>query len=278
MKIKYEIDGVLKKFSVPLENKFYQGNDVVLSNKNTDSTYEQPWYNLGYTVKKVFSKTEFSFIKENIKNTLKKTLKNQGISVNNFELENYHRYIKNNEDHYKVVSKTSDLFDNDFDNSIVNLHDNLSKILGLKLSSVNPKNGKVLHIIVRIVRPFSLDYNPPHKDMYESIDRELEPPSIVNFWIPICGLSNKTSLPLVPKSHLINEKEIYRTRTGGVFNNQNYRVRLIKKWGENNRMIRPKMNYGDTLIFSSYLIHGLGTNEQDDITRMSLEFRLFEAK
>ena len=60
----------------------------MLSNKNTDSTYEQPWYKLGYTVKKVFNKTEFSLIKENIKNTLKKTLINQGISADNFELKN----------------------------------------------------------------------------------------------------------------------------------------------------------------------------------------------
>tara|TARA_B100001027_G_C16049913_1_gene233726 strand:+ start:381 stop:512 length:132 start_codon:yes stop_codon:yes gene_type:complete len=43
-------------------------------------------------------------------------------------------------------------------------------------------------------------------------------------------------------------------------------------------MIRPKVNYGDTLIFSSYLIHSLAKDEQDDVTKMSLEFRLFEAK
>lgn len=209
MKIKYEIDGALKKFSVSPKNRFYQGNDVVLSSKNTDYIYEQLWYEIVHTVKKVFNKIELSLVKENIKNTLKKTLINKGISADNFELEKYHRYLKNDEDHYKVVSKTSDLFDNDFDNSIVNLHDDLSKILGLKLSNVNPKNSKVLHIIVLIVRPFSLDYNPPHKDMCESFDLELEPPSIANFWIPICGLSKKTSLPQVPKSHLINEKEIY---------------------------------------------------------------------
>ena len=85
----------------------------------------------------------------------------------------------------------------------------------MKLSNVNPKNGKVLHIIVRIVRPFSLDYNPPHKDMYESFDRELEPPSIVNFLDPNMRIKQENiTLPLVPKSHLINEKEIYRTRIG----------------------------------------------------------------
>ncbi len=52
------------------------------------------------------------------------------------------------------------------------LTNRLSKILGFNLTDLNPGDQKKVHIIVRINRPKSNDYNPPHKDIYELVDNE----------------------------------------------------------------------------------------------------------
>ena len=98
----------------------------------------------------------------------------------------------------------------------------------------------------------------------------------VNLWVPIAGVTEKTSLPLAPSSHLISESEIIRTFEGGVIEGNKYRVRLIKEWGGSCSLVRSKVAYGQVLTFSSHLIHGLATNEEDDLTRTALEFRLFK--
>ena len=150
-----------------------------------------------------------------------------------------------------------------------------SHLLGFELSNINPKTNDRVHIIVRINKPKSNDYNPPHKDMYEAYDREGYFPQFVNFWIPIAGVTDKTSLPIVPKSHLISEDNVVRTSDGGIVGGNKYRVRFIKEWGDNS-MIRTNVTDSEVLIFSSHLIHGLAKNGEDDLTRVALEFRLFK--
>jgi ectoine hydroxylase-related dioxygenase (phytanoyl-CoA dioxygenase family) len=36
------------------------------------------------------------------------------------------------------------------------------------------------------------------------------------------------------------------------------------------------IDYGEVLIFSSHLVHGLAINEESDTTRVALEFRLYK--
>ena len=99
-------------------------------------------------------------------------------------------------------------------------------------------------------------------------------PKIINLWIPICGVTPLSSLPIVPKSHLLPENQVFRTLEGGVVGGKKYRVRMVKEWNGNNELTRPVVNYGGVLFFSSHLIHGLAINEEKDKTRVSLEFRL----
>ena len=282
IKLKYKLNNIEKVIEASSKNKFFFGQDEVLSNALSDPLFDQKWYKKGYKVFNAFNEKKFQKIKKGVKKTIINTLKEKNINHENFSLENYHNFIKHEEDHYKIVSKTRDLFNKDFEDSIRDLKRDLEKSLNIRLSNKNPKNNETAHIIIRIIRPKSNDYNPPHKDMYEAIDGNSDSTyfskqlPIINFWIPICGLSSNTSLPIVPGSHLINEKEILRTQEGAIMNGNKYRVRLIKDWGDN-KFLRPIMNYGDVLIFSSYLIHGLGTNDNDKTTRMSLEFRLFKS-
>ena len=276
MILSYNINNLEKEINVSEQNKFSFGNDEVLSNKYTDPTFNQSWYNEGYKVYTIFNQSRFSLIKDNIKKTLMNTMSKEGINTESFDLEDYHNYVHTDENHLKIVSKTRDYFNNDFDSSITYLHKDFENHLRFKVTNKDPDNGKRLHIIVRIIRPFSNDFNPPHKDIYESVDKKSMSTKMINFWIPICGLTNETSLPIVPGSHLINENKILRTKAGGIINEDTYSVRLIKSWDGNNCLVRPIMHYGDVLIFSSYLIHGIGINEQKNKTRISLEFRLFK--
>jgi hypothetical protein len=279
MELQYIIDEDTLKIQIPEYQIFVNGDNEVLSNSETDITHKLDWYDQGFTVEKFVSEDEFYKIKKGIENSIKKIIHTTlGTDVNGFELENYHKYVKNNDEHFKIVSQTRDLFTKDFVFDIDYLIPKLEKVLKIKLTDYDELNDYRSHIIVRINRPNSSDFNPPHKDMYEHYDGEGYIPKFVNFWIPICGVNEESVLPICPYSHLIPENKILRTNNGSTVNDNKYRVRLIKSWGESTKLIRPKVINGEVLIFSSHLIHGLAVNNQNNTTRVALEFRLYEKK
>ena len=275
MILQYKIDNEIINVEISDGQLYTVGQTEVLSNEKTDVTFNQSWYSDGYSIMSFLTNEQFFKLNQGITNTISEMISDEGIDVSGFTLEDYHKYIKTDEQHFSIVSKTRDLFPEDFSFNITELIPIFSNLLGFELSDVNPKNGDRIHIIVRINRPNSNDYNPPHKDMYESYDTELYFPSFVNFWVPIAGVTNKTSLPIVPKSHLISENKILRTSEGGIVGGNKYRVRFIREWGDSS-LIRTKVTYSEVLIFSSHLIHGLAKNSETDITRIALEFRLFK--
>lgn len=275
MLLEYKIDNEIIDVDVSDNQNYITGDSNVLSNVDTDITFNQNWYSEGYTTAPFLWNEEFGDLKKGITNTISDLLTKEGIDTTGFTLEKYHKYVKTNEQHFSIVSKTRDLFPEQFSFNIKELMPTFSHLLGFELSDINPKTNDRVHIIVRINRPKSNDYNPPHKDMYEAYDREGYFPQFVNFWIPIAGVTGKTSLPIVPKSHLISEDNIVRTSDGGIVGGNKYRVRFIKEWGDNS-MIRTNVTDSEVLIFSSHLIHGLAKNGEDDLTRVALEFRLFK--
>jgi ectoine hydroxylase-related dioxygenase (phytanoyl-CoA dioxygenase family) len=150
------------------------------------------------------------------------------------------------------------------------------EMVGFGLTDVEPQTKEKMHIIVRINRPGSMDFNPPHKDIYEGWDKNGRVPQFVNLWIPICGVTSKSSLPVVPRSHHLTEDKILRTFEGAVVEGNKYRVKAVVEWDGKNDLIRPEVKYGEVLLFSGHLIHGLAKNELEDQTRIALEFRLFK--
>jgi hypothetical protein len=277
MKLNYKIDGIIKNINVPDSQNFTYGNSEILSNSRSDVTYKFDWYSEGFTIKNFIENNEFIEMKLGIENSIKNIISSSlKINVDEFSLENYHKFITNELDHIKVVSQTRDLFTKDFSFDINYLIPKLEKILNISITDYDEVNDYKSHIIVRINRPKSNDFNPPHKDIYEHYDGEGYVPKFVNFWIPICGVSNNSVLPICPKSHLIPEDKILRTKNGSIVNENNYRVRLIKSWDAKNELIRPIVKYGECLIFSPHLIHGLALNEEENTTRVALEFRLYE--
>jgi hypothetical protein len=270
------VDG--KPFSVNVEGspQFCAGKPVRFSRRDTDMTFDQDWYEDGYKVLPFLDAAKFSDLHRGIEETVKKILVSQGIAADGFQLLKYHEFVKTDEDHFKIVARTRDLFAENFNVSISDLTEKLTLIMGIGLTDIDPKTGERIHIIVRINRPGSGDYNPPHKDIHEAWDRDGEIPVMVNFWIPICGVTERSSLPIARGSHLLPEDEIVRTVEGAVVEGRRYRVGIIKSWGGKNEMSRVKIKQGEILVFSSHLIHGYAVNNEPDQTRVALEFRLLK--
>jgi hypothetical protein len=167
----YYIDG--RPYIIKLDDtqEYFKGSDIVLSDEDNDVSFKQRWYEDGYTVKSFIDEMRFSEVKIGItQSVLGLVQKVIGNKVCDFTLENYHKIILSDDHHYKVVEKTRDLFSKDFNFSIEKMIPKFEKILNFPLTDIDPKSGWRAHIILRINRPNSTDYNPPHKDIYEHCD------------------------------------------------------------------------------------------------------------
>jgi hypothetical protein len=272
------LDG--KPFSVNVEGspEFSVGKAERLSRPDSDITFGQDWYQQGYAVLPFISAAEFAALHDEIERLVRNLLDGEGIATGGFQLVKYHEFVTTDQDHLRIVRRTRDLFDRHFSFSIGDFIRKLTPVLGFDLTDIDPDTGSKVHIIVRINRPGSGDYNPPHKDVYETWDQSRRIPPMVNFWIPICGVTDRSSLPVVAGSHLLAEDKIVRTVEGGVVGGRKYRVRNIKSWDGRNEMTRVRIAPGEILVFSSHLIHGFAINEQHDQTRVALEFRLLKRR
>lgn len=267
-----------KDYSIDVSDspKFGYGADEIISNEVNDVTYNQDWYGDGYGTAHLFNDMEFNDLILGLTECVSNILKSFGVDVDDsFTLNKYHEYVTTDELHYKVVGKTRDLYPKDFSFPIMDIIKKLSHSVGFDLTDIEPITGDQWHTIIRINRPSSTDYNPPHKDFYGPWDKDGTIFKFINLWIPICGVTEKSSLPVVPKSHLLPENKILRTFEGGVVGGNKYRVTTIVEWDGKNDMIRPNVDYGDVLMFSPHLIHGLAINSGEE-TRVALEFRLFK--
>lgn len=276
--LNYTINDKAYQVSVKDCPPFDYGKNERLSRADTDIVFSQDWYDQGFTSVNFLSDTEFASLKQGLTQSVANIIKNElGVEVPaDFSLERYHDVVKTKEDHFKVVGKTRDLFSEDFNFPVKDILPKFEKILGFGLSDINPEDGKELHIIVRINRPGSSDYNPPHKDVYERVDEANYIPPFVNLWIPIAGVTEKSSLPIAPGSHKLTEDQVLRTHSGAIVEGNKYRVRMIKEWGGSSHLERAKVNYGEVLFFSGHLIHGFAINDEPDTSRVALEFRLFK--
>jgi hypothetical protein len=135
----YQIDG--KEYTTSLKGspELKYGEDEILSKEDSDITYGQKWYKNGFTEQNFLSKEEFNSLKSGLTSSIEKIIKNElSINTDGFEIENYHHFVKDNASHFKIVSKTRDLFTNDFNFPIAELTKRLSKILGFNLCDIDP--------------------------------------------------------------------------------------------------------------------------------------------
>jgi hypothetical protein len=273
---KYTIDDRLIEVNMEGSPEFAYGKHELLSNAKDDITYGRSWYPNGYQAFDFLNGPEFDLLKSGLTKSITRIMREAGVDAPEMRLEDYHKHIPSNEVHFKVVSRTRDLFSEDFNFPIIEMIPKFEELIGFGLSDVDPFSKEKMHIIVRINRPGSTDLNPPHKDIYGVWDEEGRIPHFVNLWIPICGVTSKSSLPVAPGSHLLTEDKVLRTFQGAVVDGNKYRVNAVLEWDGSSRLMRPKVDYGQVLMFSGHLIHGLAKNEQEDTTRVALEFRLFK--
>ena len=96
---------------------------------------------------------------------------------------------------------------------------------------------------LRIIRPSKNDFNPPHRDVY--FDNHANG---VNIYIPISGSNKKSSLPIFPRSHLINESKVSRTSLNSYFNGVKFSVPVIFKTIPSVKLLRPDPKKNQMMI------------------------------
>ena len=260
-----------ENYEFEVDGDFFWGEHEVLFKEKNSIISNMDWKDSGYSIVNAFSNEEFERLKasivQNIFNAISQFKKE--LKLENFSLEKYHEIVNNDDLHNKVINITRNLENSDFDFDIELLVKRFSKILGYPLTSW-VEELKKSHVQIRISRPDSLDINPPHRDGYLSYWED-----IINVWIPIEGCNENSSLPVMPKSHLIPENKILRTNSKGANINGNvYYVPCILQTNQGDiEMIRPNPSQGEALIFSPFLIHGAAVNNNKDVTRVSLELR-----
>lgn len=265
-----------RPFEFKVQGDFFWGPQELLYTMEDNIISKMDWKNEGYSIVNAFDKKEFDKLRKSIHKIIFNALKVKNVEVeeSTFQLKYYHKYVTTDELHNEIISITRNLKDSDFDFDINLLTKRFGDILGYKLTSWIDELQKS-HIQIRISRPNTLDINPPHRDGYLSYWKD-----IINVWLPIEGCNKKSSLPLVPGSHLFPESTILRTpnKSAKINGNLYYVPCILETASGPLEMIRPNPKKGEALLFSPFLIHGSAVNQNEDITRVSLELRFPKLK
>lgn len=268
--VHYEIG--TETIDLTLEGETFVGEPRVLVKEDVNLIDDLDWHEKGYAVEQFLTPHLNTELKNGLTQKVKALIIEAGGSVDdNFTLETYHKYV-NDETHLSVAKNIQpgwnvDTFPVDF--GLVNKR--VSEIVN-KTVTAEAKHIGIYNYFLRIVRPLKFqDNNPPHRDVW--LDRLR---NAVNIYVPICGSTEKSSLPLVVGSHLAKESEIERTKDGALLNNTQYSVPCVISYkGEETSLIRPDVAENEIMVFSPYMIHGGGYNFQEDTTRISLEARFW---
>jgi hypothetical protein len=272
----------MKKATVQIEDEIIEmdvegetgfGNEEILLLQDDDLTEKSNWHQNGYTVQPFLPPEMFAQIHKGITRIVKKFVENEtGKSLPGFTLEKYHEFCSNNEMHLRVVSNFQKCLPiQDFPVDFKLLDDRISEICGIAVTSNHPYQEASQKFCIRIVRPqCKTDNNPPHRDVWLNRLR-----NAVNIYLPLAGSNLKSSLPLIPGSHLWQESEIERTISGSKVNNVVFTVPCVVGSVHGLKMMRPQPGLNEVMVFSPYLIHGGGCNLNEDVTRVSIEIRFW---
>ena len=274
MKLLYKVDGIETPINVDDATSFFFGSPDLLYKEFHDITSNFDWHHQGYSIQKCEKYFDANTVSKSIERLLFKLVEpfnNADMSL--FKIEKYHRFVTDAQ-HLQVINQTRQLTPTDLGFPAEEFLSKVSDEFGIRLNWNNggPYDPK---IIVRINKPNSTNFNPPHKDIYQVYEMTGSIPPMVNIWVPICGVGGRTGLPVAAGSHLLPENLILRSEIGAKMFGQKYNVNCIESWGGDNELQTLVPNSGEMIMFSSHLIHGLAQNFNDDVTRISLEFRLF---
>jgi hypothetical protein len=256
-----------------VEGDTFFGAEEILLYNDDDLTKVTDWHKEGFTVKSLFTPQLYSQIYVGITAIVQSILEKEAARLfPNFSLEKYHRFCENNELHLKVIEQIQKYMPlQNFPVGFEVLDKKISEMCGVPVTCNHPTKEVSRRFYIRIVRPQKkTDNNPPHRDVWLERLRDA-----LNIYLPLAGSNSKSSLPLIPQSHLWKESDIERTVAGAKVNDVVFTVPCVvgSKYGL--EMIRPQVLDNEVMVFSPYLIHGGGCNLNEDVTRVSIEIRFW---
>lgn len=267
----YTVNGKTLRYQV--SNPTRRGDDHILLNHARDLTRGLSWHRPGYVVEKLFDRDEdFASFISACRELLYACWRDAGLNVSaNFPPDQYHLLADNHIKHRSAIEKTKLLTLSDFPVPVQRITDRVSALLKVPVTGHNPFDGqRVFHF--RVIRPSSGDNNPLHRDVW------LEDYSdCINLYIPIAGSNARSSLILLPGSHLWPESRLIRTVDGAVIDGVKFNVPAVAAIDGDYEAVRPDPGWNEFLLFSPYLIHGGSTNFNEDQTRISIELRFWPA-
>lgn len=254
-----------------IEGQTFYGEDIILLESDDNLIKGMPWETRGYEIYPFLHIKEFNALKHGISLLVKDLI---GTNDANFSLEKYHEYV-NDEKHAEISSAIKNCFPaNQFPIPIKKVIERVSSVLQLQTCITPPHHHELGEIFcIRIVRPSKSDNNPLHRDVW--LDRLRH---AVNIYAPLAGSDSRSTLGVVPGSHLWMESDIERTREGAKVNGLTYTVPAVTGSKYPLEIERPSPKSNEFMIFSPYLIHGGGINQNSNTTRVSLEMRFWRIK
>jgi hypothetical protein len=266
MEIKY-LNEECDKISKSCDLEF--GKELTTLTASNNLLINNPHLNQsGYGLFSLRSKETFFALESLIKQHIIQQLSQHQEVPADFTLGQYHRFLASEDVHYKISTWALDY--KILGDTFYEIIGQVEEMLGLKL-----KLKKIKHLGIegeyvgfRVLRPQKNDHNPFHRDAWIPYWRDT-----VNIWLPICGFENGNSLQLIPESHLWMDDEILKTKAGVEIDGKKYHVSAAIGTVNEFSTETPVLKRGDALIFSPYLIHGNGVNRENDLTRVSVEFR-----
>jgi hypothetical protein len=260
------------KISYNAEGERGFGDNVVLLKQASDLTTATTWSTKGYTIEKLFDDVnEFKSFHREVTELLLSCWRNAGLQIpNDFTLDQYHQLVSKHQQHLDAINATKLLTIDKFPLGIDRIEKRISAICGNPLRALNPyDNQSVFHF--RVIRPKSTDNNPLHRDVWLE-DYE----SCINLYIPVAGSNDLSSLIILPGSHVWPESKIERTVEGAQVNGVRFNVPAVTSILGEYEIARPNPKLNELLVFSPYLIHGGSVNLNTDVTRISIELRLWK--
>lgn len=273
-KFEYWVDQ--KPYEIEVFGNTKYGKDELLIDKEVNIIKNSSFSEEGYTVVPFLSKDLIKSLKNQIMIILNRHIEPViGKKYSLKTLSNYHLDV-NDVQHNKIISsiynnsgKGINIEEAEFDFSVI--EERVSQICNNPLLTCKMPRKKSKQFFIRIIRPNpNIDNNPPHRDVW--IPRLK---NAVNIHFIISGNSNKSTLSILPGSHLLKENQIKRTDEGALINGIQFTVPSVVGSSKPLYLIRPRMLKDDIMVFSPYTIHGGGPNESNK-TRVSLEMRFWK--
>ncbi|HEX6891487.1 MAG TPA: phytanoyl-CoA dioxygenase family protein [Chryseolinea sp.] len=267
--MEYTVNGVNISYEASGEKAW--GDGRVLLEKAVDLTASTTWHADGFTIEPFIDAASFRLFRQQTRELLLDCWKSAGLDPSeDFKLDQYHTLVENFKEHLAAVEKTKLLPGEVFPIPLKQLEDRVSQICGVPLEVKNPYDGqRIFHF--RVIRPQQWDNNPLHRDIWLP-----DYDDCINLYIPVAGSDERSSLILVPGSHLWPESRIERTTSGAEINGVKYNVPAVTAIDGSYSIERPNPSENQLLVFSPYLIHGGAVNLNKHQSRISIEIRLWK--